>query len=120
MKATTIINECGIEITIYHNRYGADSIHYKHPGEYWCFSVEVNRYRYKTVQPLIRYNATIVAKRFDIQNQLKEEIDIYYFNQRGFGELNKMLDKAHTLLQILLQAIDNGDPVWDVRELLTQ
>ena len=110
MAETVVITQSGSSITIYPNNY-----YTKDPGEYWCFSVNVERYRYKNEQPLIRYNAEIVAERIDFSNQNTEKIVIIRFNRSGSLQ---MLDKAHTLLKSLLQTIDNGDPVWDVRELI--
>ena len=116
MAATVIITQSGNSISIHPNYY--TKARGQHPPEYWCFSVNVERYRYKNAQPLIRYNAEITAKRTDISYpntpKIVEEIVIFRSNRRGL----EMVDKAHTLLQSLLQAIDNGDPVWDVREIL--
>ena len=111
MATTVIITSGGGSISVYPNYFT------KQPSEYWCFRVNVERYRYQQAQPLIRYNAEIVAQRITYSHPNKifdEEIVIYRSNRGGIGVVNQ----AYTLLQSLLQAIDNGDPVWDVRELL--
>lgn len=105
MAATTIISKSGSAITVYHNRYYS-----KNPSESWRFSVNVDRYRYKHGP---RYNAEIVAERH-IVNQNPEKITIFRSHRSGIAVVNE----AYTLLQSLLQGIDNGDPIWDVRELL--
>lgn len=117
MAETCIISQSGSAITVYHNQYCL--VFKNNPiGGHWCFSLNVERYRYKTQQPLIRYNAEIVAKRIDYSppnpSEIGEEIVIYRSHRRGL----EVFGEAHTLLQSLLQAIDNGDPVWDVRELI--
>ena len=118
MAGTVIISQSGSSITVYHNRY--NGVRKSNPvGEHWCFSLNLERYRYKKAQPRIRYNAEIVAQRIEYSHpkpsEISEEIVIYRSHRRG---LNLVFNKAHTLLQSLLQAIDNGYPVWDVRELI--
>ena len=117
MAETCIISQSVSEITVYHNQY-CRGFKNNPIGGHWCFSLNVERYRYKTQQPLIRYNAEIVAKRIDYQHpnqsEIGEKIVIYRSPRRGLG----VFGKAHTLLQSLLQAIDNGDHVWNVRELI--
>ena len=116
MATTAIITQGGNSISVHPNYYTKPRG--QSPPEYWCFSINVERRRYKNAQPLIRYNAEIAAKRTDISDhstpKIVEEIVIFRSYRGGFG----VVDKTHTLLQSLLQAIDNGDPVWDVREFL--
>ena len=117
MAGAVIITQSGSSITVYHNRY--NMVWKNNPvGEHWCFSLNLERYRYKKAQPLIRYNAEIVAQRIEWSppnpSKISEEIVIYRSHRHGLEVFNK----AHTLLQSLLQTIDNGDLIWDVRELI--
>ena len=133
MATTVIITQWGESISVHPNYYTKPRG--QNPSEYWHFSVNVKRYRYKNAQPLIRYNAEITAKRIpgaitiggartDISHpstpKMLEEIVIFRSNRshRGGGDVLGVADEAHTILQSLLQAIDNGVPSWDVRELL--
>lgn len=117
MATTAVITQWGNAISV-HPNYSTKT-QGQSPREYWCFSINVERYRYKNAGPLIRYNAEIVAKRIELSDNATptnvEEIIIFRSYRRG----PEMADVAHTLLQSLLQAIDNGDPVWDVREFLS-
>ena len=115
MATTCIIAESGDSISVHPNYYTKPRG--QNPREHWCFSVNVERYRYKPARD-IRYNVEIVGKRirYNHPDTNIEEFHIFRSHRRPQGI--KMVDKASTLLQSLLQAIDNGDPVWDVRELL--
>ncbi len=109
MTGTVIITKRGDSISVHPHNYTKNKL-------YWCFSVDVERYTY-IAQPKIRYNAEITAKKLDYSGppytpKIVEELVIFRSNG---GSLN-VVDEAHTLLQSLLQAIDNGDPVWDVRD----
>ena len=116
MATTAVITQWGTAISV-HPNYSTKA-RSQSPREYWCFSINVERYRYKEAAPLIRYNAEIVAKRIELSDNATptnvEEIIIFRSHRRG----PETADVAHTLLQSLLQAIDNGDPVWDIREFL--
>ena len=115
MATTCIITSGGNAISVHPNYYTKQRG--QHPPEHWCFRVNVERRKAKEAQPLIRYNAEIVAQRIEYSHpntKIDEEIVIYRSNRGGIGVVNQ----AYTLLQSLLQAIDNGEPVWDVRELL--
>ena len=129
MATTVIITQSGGSINVYPNYYTKPRG--QNPSEYWYFSLNVERYRYKGVQD-IRYNVEITAKRLpgtitsggartDTSHpKMHEEILIFRSNRshRRGSEVLGVVDEAHTILQSLLQAIDNGNPVWDIRKLL--
>ena len=99
--ATTIIAKNGDAISVHPGRHDV----------YWCFSINVERYTYKTVPP--RYNSEIVAEKRG-HNQDPEKLTVFRSNR---GDLSK-IDEAYKLLQSLLDAINNQVPAWDIRDLL--
>lgn len=78
----------------------------------WTYSINLDWIRYKTV--IDGFDVNITAKKSKSEN----EITILSYNRErgtvnsGIGNLNK----AYTMLQSLLNAIENGDKVWDARE----
>ena len=100
------------------------------PRDNWFYSINLNWIRYKTVidgfdvditarkRKLINHQSEIEQGVFHSPFESSNEITILrYSRERGTTDGGiRILDKAHTTLQSLLNAIEKGDNVWDARE----
>ena len=99
------------------------------PRDDWFYSINLNWIRYKTV--VDGFDVDITARKRKVVTHQSEtekgvfhspfesinEITILRYNrERGTanGDI-RILNKAYTTLQSLLNAIENGDKVWDAR-----
>ena len=98
------------------------------PNNDWYYSVNLQWVKYKTKEDSFRIDISarkrmVVTRQSEDEKyvsaiQSEDEITILQYNAvRGKAVCDITLNKAYSTLQNLLNAIANGDKVWDARTI---
>ena len=96
-RKTVVITQSGRKLNPYHN---------------WFYSIDLNPLSVDS------FRVGITARKREMINfKTTDEITILQYNRvRGTSDCMRTLNAASEMLQNLLNAIENGDEVWDARE----